>query len=94
MNWTAHTIGATGFFIISLYIVVVASRIYRDLYVINPFVAEWSYFIKKYTNVAIAVFLGLTALQGLEVIDWGSFVEWAAAFFLMGYFFTLYYDFA
>jgi hypothetical protein len=29
----------------------------------------------------------------LKVIDWGSIVEWAAAFFIMAYFLTLYWDF-
>jgi len=29
MNWTLHTIGATSFFIISIYLIVVASKIYR-----------------------------------------------------------------
>lgn len=29
MNWTVHTIGATSFFVFALYMVVVASKIYR-----------------------------------------------------------------
>jgi len=57
MNWTLHTIGATGFFLIALYIVKVASAVYRDLYVIKPFVAEWSYQIKKYTNFFLLSFI-------------------------------------
>lgn len=94
MNWTLHTIGATGFFLIALYITVVASAVYRELYVVAPFVPSWSYQIKKYTNVLIGVLIALQVGQMLNVIDWGSFVEWAAAFFIMGYFFTLYWDFA
>lgn len=93
MNWTLHTIGATGFFLIALYMVIVASKIYRELYVIKPFVPEWSYLIKKYTNFFIAFFLLIQLLMALQIIDWGSFVEWAAAFFIMAYFLTLYWDF-
>lgn len=29
MDWTAHTIGATSFFIIAMYMCLIASRIYR-----------------------------------------------------------------
>lgn len=38
MNWTVHTIGATSFFLIALYMIVVASKIYRDLWSIKHFV--------------------------------------------------------
>jgi len=93
MQWTLHTIGATGFFIIALYMVIVASKIYRELYVIKPFISYWSYQIKKYTNVFIVAFISIQLLMMVKIIDWGSIVEWAAAFFIMGYFLTLYWDF-
>ncbi len=93
MNWTLHTIGATGFFLISLYMVRISAKIYRELWSIKHFVPENSYLLKKYTDVVLGSFIGLEALQGLKVIDWGSFVEWAAAFYLMFFFLTLYWDF-
>lgn len=58
-NWTVHTIGATSFFILALYMVMVASKIYRELWVIKPFVSYWSYQMKKYTNFFIGGFIAL-----------------------------------
>lgn len=93
MNWTLHTIGATSFFLIALYMIKVASAIYRELWMIKHFIPWWSYQIKKYTDFFLGFFILLEILQALQVIDWGSFVEWGAAFFLMFYFLTLYWDF-
>jgi hypothetical protein len=38
MNWTVHTIGATSFFIISVYMALVTSKIYRELYFKQKFI--------------------------------------------------------
>lgn len=32
MNWTLHTVGATGFFIVALLLVLKASKLYRKLW--------------------------------------------------------------
>ena len=93
MNWTVHTVGATSFFIFALYMVLVASKIYRELYFQKPFISYWSYQVKKYCNEVIAFFLLIQLLMVVKVIDWGSFVEWAAAFYIMFFFLTLYWDF-
>jgi c-di-AMP phosphodiesterase-like protein len=93
MNWTVHTIGATSFFIFALYMVLVASKIYRELYAQKHFISSWSYQIKKYSNEIVGFFLLIELLMGLKLMDWGSFVEWAAAFYIMIFFLTLYWDF-
>lgn len=93
MNWTVHTIGATSFFIISLYMVVIASKIYRELYPIKPFISYWSYQLKKYTNLIVGIFLLIEILMAFKVMDWGSIVEWGLAFFIMFYFLSLFWDF-
>lgn len=41
----------------------------------------------------MAAFIALELLQAVKVVDFGSLVEWLAAFFLMFYFLTLYWDF-
>ena len=38
-------------------------------------------------------FIGVQLLMMAKVIDWGSFVEWAAAFYIMFFFLSLYWDF-
>lgn len=94
MDWTSHTIGATGFFILSMYMCIVASKIYRELYFIKPrFCSKWSFYVKKYTNWAVIFFLALTLLDSIKLINIGSFVEWAATFYLVSYFASLYDDF-
>jgi len=55
MNFTLHTIGATGFFILGLLLALKASKIYRKLWSVrNNFVPKWSYQIKKYSNFILA----------------------------------------
>lgn len=94
MDWTSHTIGATSFFILSMYMCVTASKVYRELYYLDKSLcSEWSFMVKKYNVWAIVVFLGLTGLDALKVISIGSFVEWAATFYLILYFASLYDDF-
>lgn len=93
MNWTLHTIGATGFFIVALLLVLKASKLYRKLWSTKKnFCPEWSYQIKKYSNFILASVLLLQAGDGLKLIDIGSFVEWYATFYLLVFFFTLYFD--
>jgi hypothetical protein len=93
MDWTSHTIGATSFFILSMYMCSVGAKIYRELYRIRPFCSKWSFMVKKYINWVIAFFLVLTVMDKFKLISIGSFVEWAATFYLIAYFFTLYDDF-
>lgn len=93
MNFTLHTIGATSFFIITLYLIIVASQIYRELYFVKPFISSSSYQIKKYTNLIIGVFIVIQVLMALNVMDWGSIVEWGLTFFIMFYCLSLYWDF-
>jgi hypothetical protein len=93
MNWTLHTVGATSFFILAIYMVLVASKIYRELYSLKKFIPEWSYQIKRFSVEIVGFFLGVQLLMLVKVIDWGSFVEWAAAFYIMTFFLTLYWDF-
>jgi len=94
MDWTAHTIGATSFFILAMYMCVVASKIYRELYYLDrSLCSKWSFMVKKYNVWAIVGFLGLTVLDSLKLINIGSFVEWAATFYLILYFASLYDDF-
>lgn len=93
MNWTAHTIGATGFFIFALLLVLKASKLYRKLWSARKhFCAEWSYQIKKYSNFITGSILLLMASDGLKLIDIGSFVEWYATFYLLVFFLTLFWD--
>lgn len=75
MNWTAHTIGATSFFILAMYMCVTASKIYRELYYLDrTLCSKWSFLVKKYNVLAIVFFLALTVLDSLKLIDIGSFV--------------------
>jgi hypothetical protein len=93
MNWTAHTIGATGFFIFAILLVTKASKIYRKLWPAKRhFCPEWSYQIKKYSNFILASILGLQLGDALKLFDIGSFVEWYATFYLLAFFLTLYWD--
>jgi len=93
MNWTAHTIGATGFFIFAILLVTKASKIYRKLWPVkHHFCPEWSYQIKKYSNFILASILGLQLGDALKLFDIGSFVEWYATFYLLAFFLTLYWD--
>lgn len=93
MNWTLHTVGATGFFIVALLLVLKASKLYRKLWSAKKnFCPQWSYQIKKYSNFILASVLLLQAGDGLKLIDIGSFVEWYATFYLLVFFFTLYFD--
>lgn len=91
MNWTLHTVGATSFFIIAVWMVLRASKIYRNLWQHKHFCPEWSYQIKKYSNFIVAFILG--SLLYSAFVDIGSFVEWFATFYIIVFFFTLYWDF-
>jgi uncharacterized protein YybS (DUF2232 family) len=94
MNWTLHTIGASSFFLISLYICLKASAVYRSLWHKKKhFCSIWSYQIKKYANFLILILLILQIMTSFKVIDIGSAVEWFATFFLIIFMFTLYWDF-
>jgi hypothetical protein len=93
MNWTVHTIGATSFFILALYMVIVASKIYRELYAVKHFISYWSYQIKRFANLIVGFFLTVQLLMMAKVMDWGNIVEWGAAFYIMFFFLTLYWDF-
>lgn len=53
MNWTLHTIGATSFFLIALYLILIASKVYRQMWPHKHFCPSWSYQIKKYTNFVL-----------------------------------------
>lgn len=93
MNWTAHTVGATGFFILAILLVIKASKIYRTLWSAqHNFCPAWSYQIKKYSNFILASIFILIILNAIKVIDIGSFVEWYATFYLLAFFLTLYWD--
>lgn len=93
MNWTAHTIGATGFFILAILLVIRASKIYRLLWnQKHGFCPTWSYQIKKYSNFILASILGLLLADTLKLIDIGSFVEWYATFYLFAFILTLFWD--
>lgn len=92
MNWTLHVIGATSFFIITLYMIMVASKVYRKLWHINHFCSYWSYQIKKYTNFFIIAFIAMQLMEQFKMIEIYALVEWLATFFIMAYFFTLYFD--
>ncbi len=93
MNWTAHTIGATGFFIMALLLVIKASKIYRQLWNVQRNFCPWgSYQIKKYSNFILASILVLQVGDMLKLIQIGSFVEWYATFYLLAFFLTLYWD--
>lgn len=94
MNWTAHTIGASSFFVITLFQISRASKIYRNLWPSKRgFCPNWSYQIKKYSNFILLSIVVLQLLDMLKLIDIGSFVEWYAAFYTMAFVLTLYWDF-
>lgn len=94
MDWTAHSIGATSFFILAMYMCLTASRIYRELYFIDKSLCpRWSYLIKKYNFWVIIGLLLLTLLDSYKLIDIGSLVEWTATFYLILYFASMYGDF-
>lgn len=95
MNWTAHTIGATGFFLITLYLIKRASKVYRKLWPrCRGFCPEWSYQIKKYSNFILLSVIVLQLQDMLGLVDIGSFTEWYAAFYCMFFALTLYWDMA
>jgi len=62
MNWTVHTVGATSFFILSVYMALVASKIYRELYSKQKFIGEISYQIKRYSVEIVGFHLAGTSL--------------------------------
>lgn len=94
MDWTAHTIGATSFFILAMYMCLTSSRIYRELYFIdNNLCPRWSFLIKKYNLWVIVGLLGLTVMDSYKLINIGSLVEWLATFYLILYFASMYGDF-
>jgi len=75
MNWTAHTIGATGFFIFALLLVLKASKLYRKLWSAKKnFCPAWSYQTKKYSNFITGSILLLMVSDALKLVDIGSFV--------------------
>ena len=93
MNWTAHTIGATGFFILALLLITKASKVYRKLWPVkNNFCPSWSYQIKKYSNFILGSVIALQLGDMLKLYDIGSFVEWYATFYLLVFFLTLFWD--
>ena len=92
MNWTAHVAGATSFFLISLFILIRASFVYRKLWVVKNFCPKWSYQIKKYANFVVIGFILLTLADSMKWINIGSFVEWAATAYLVLFFFSLFWD--
>lgn len=95
MNWTAHTIGATSFFLIVLYLIKKASKVYRKLWPKSRgFCPEWSYQIKKYSNFILLSIVLLQVQDMLGLYDIGSFTEWYIAFYVMFFAFTLYWDMA
>jgi hypothetical protein len=93
MNWTLHTIGASGFFVLAMYMCRVSAKIYMKLYVKKQFCNWWSYQVKKYIDFVIVGFLVIQIIDSLGLYDVGSFIEWAATFYLIAFFFTLYFDF-
>lgn len=93
MNWTAHTIGATGFFIVAILLLTKSSKIYRKLWnAKRHFCPSWSYQIKKYSNFILGSVLVLQFSDMLKLVDIGSFVEWYATFYLLAFFLTLFWD--
>jgi hypothetical protein len=69
MNWTIHVAGASSFFIISLFLMLKASKVYRTLWKAKPgFIGFWSYQIKKYTNFCILAFIVMQVLEIAKVI--------------------------
>lgn len=94
MDWTAHTVGATSFFILAMYMCLTGSKIYRELYNLDGSLCpRWSWMIKKYNLWVIVGLLVLTVLDKYKVIDIGSLVEWVATFYLILYFASMYGDF-
>lgn len=94
MNWTAHTVGATSFFILAMYMCLTASNIYRELYFIDSnFCPRWSFMIKRFNLWVIVTLLVLTVMDSYKLIDIGSLVEWLATFYLIAYFASMYGDF-
>lgn len=54
MNWTLHVIGATGFFIVILYLFTVITGIVSKIWKLRPgFIPKFSYIYKKSVNPAI-----------------------------------------
>jgi len=75
MNWTLHTIGATGFFIVSILILTKSSKIYRKLWKgKRNFCPKLSYQIKKYSNFILGSILALQVGVLLKLFDIGSFI--------------------
>lgn len=92
MNWLLHIIGARVFFIISIWLVLRASKIYRILWVHKHFCPEWSYQIKKYSNFILIVIAVLQIITMIDREDIGYFLEWFSTFYIMAFFITLYWD--
>jgi hypothetical protein len=73
--------------------VLVASKIYRELYSQKHFISGSSYQVKRFSVPIVGFFIVVQLLMMVKVIDWGNFVEWAAAFYIMFFFLSLYWDF-
>ena len=93
MNWTLHTIGASGFFVVTLYLMLVASKVYRNLWKVKPFCSYSSYWVKKYCNFLLLGLITVALLDALKIVETDALGEWLATFFVMGYVLTLYWDF-
>ena len=93
MNWTLHTIGATGFFLIAIYMCSVASSVYRKLYLKKQFCNFYSYQLKKYINFFLIICIVIYIADALKLIHIGSLLEWTLTFYIMAFFFSLYFDF-
>lgn len=96
MNWTLHVIGATGFFIVILYLFTVITGVITKIWKLKPgFIPYYSYLYKKCVNPAIGgmiVIYLISQLSGGKYPDLGNVIEYVATAIVLLYVGTFSFD--
>ena len=90
MNWTLHVIGATGFFIVILYLIMIITGVVRKIWKQNKRFIPWISYVYK-TNVIKAILLMILAYLANQLVPgllpdfFGNVIEWVATFIVLIY---------
>lgn len=90
INWTLHSIGATGFFLIMVVVLLISYRNYINIFNANPsFITKISFYIKTFlafTFIIEIVIYVITKTKPHVFPDWsGNALEWALVVSVISY---------
>lgn len=90
MNWTSHVIGATGFFLVMIFIIFTINDNYTRIHASNKnFVSAPSYYAKLGIVLIIFVVALIYLADGLKLVslpDWsGNAIEWSLTLLVILY---------